>query len=451
MRQYINLVESLLVEAGVIKNPNRISTRFPTGKRSPENPYTHDLTVDLDSAKRDRKSFEHNVDLVRNYAALPHDQRNNPNHDEVADHFVNHVKDNLLFLHDQMPEEVRNRAKLWYDGANKLAKERAEQYGLSEAQTAAVYAALSPQKAWHENVSCGDRVMDAYLKRQDNGWTDEMEEIATKIWSNDKNKIIHAAIRGKKLAELVDTDHKAAWIRTYDQAHNPADYQIVTPEGGLGRKYTNRDAYGHNTANPEGLATVRWGSLGEIGKAIGALDAGDDLNRISELMGERHKVRNFYNNIVDPNGDYGDVTIDTHAVAGGLLHPLGGNTTEVAHNFDNSLPANAKDAKSFVPAKGTNNTGIRGTYPLYAEAYRRAAAERGIKAREMQSITWEAARGLFNGKGPMKAQHLAQIKTMWKDYQDGKLSADQVRKQISDISGGVTQPDWHLEGKDQPK
>jgi hypothetical protein len=34
-------------------------------------------------------------------------------------------------------------------------------------------------------------------------------------------------------------------------------------------------------------------------------------------MGERHKVRNFYNNIYDPNSPYGDVTIDTHAVAAG--------------------------------------------------------------------------------------------------------------------------------------
>jgi hypothetical protein len=440
MRNLMMLVESLM-EATEPQNPNRISTRLPTSKRA--GPIRHDLTVDTDTAKTDRKSFEHNVDLVKQYAALPTKDRKGK-HDKVADKFIDHVKDNLLFLHDQMPEEQRQRARLWYDGASKLTKERADQYGLPHSTTAAVYAALSPQKTWHENASIGDRVLDAFMNHQGTKWTKEMEETALRIWHNDRNKPIHEAIRNMRLGDLVDIDHKAAWIRTFDESHNPSHYPMVEPEGRLGRTYTNGDAYGPGAKNPEQIAKVRWGSIAEVSKAIGAIESLDDLDRISTLMGERHKVRNFYNNIVDPNGKNGDVTIDTHAVAAGLLHPLGGNTTEVAHNFKNTLPA-SDSTKGFIPAKGSVITGVHGTYPLYADAYRRAAAEREILPREMQSITWEAARGLFNGKGNGKAKHLAAIKGLWKNYQDGILSADDVRKQIHDISGGIQPPDWTKE------
>jgi hypothetical protein len=439
MRSFIDLVESL-----VTRNPNRISTRLPTGKTSTEDPYEHDLTIDIDAAKKDRKSFEHNVDLIRGYHALPKDLAKGT-HDEVADYFSNHLKDNLLWLHDKMPENIRNRARLWYEGANRLAVERAEQYGLPVSVTAAVFAALSPQKAWPENVSVGDRVLEIYLRKGDSVWTSAMEETANRIWSNEKNRAIHHAIRDKKLSALTEVDHQAAWIRTYDEAHNPKHYHTVEPEGRLGRHYTNRDAHGKTANNPDGFALLRWGSLGEISKAIGAINAGDDLARISELMGERHKVRNFYNNIVDPHGKHGDVTIDTHAVAGALLHPLGGNTPEVVHNFHNSLPASTKDrqaANAFIGAKGSKITGVRGTYPFYADAYRRAAAERGILPREMQSITWEAVKGLFNEKGPMKAKNLAEIKNLWQEYQHGKLTAEEVRDAVHDLSGGIDTPDW---------
>jgi hypothetical protein len=449
MRQFITLIEKLLTNTGITRNPYRISTRLPTGKTATENPFDHALTVDVDSAKKDPKSFEHNVNLVKGYAAIPHDLHGG-SHEEVADHFINHVKDNLLWLHDKMPEAVRERARKWYDGANKLTEERAREYGLPHSTTAAVYAALSPQKAWHENVALGDRVLEAFLRKQKSGWTDAMEAVAQRIWMNDRNRPIHMAIKDKKLSQLEDIDHIAAWIRTYDEAHNPNSYQTVEPEGRLGRPYTNRDAYGHGTKNPEAHASVRWGSLAEIGKAVAAINAGDDLEKISELMGERHKVRNFYNNIVDPNGQHGDVTIDTHAVAGGLLHPLGGNTTEVAHNFKNSLPAGHKDSDTFVAAKGSVINGVKGTYPLYADAYRRAAKERNLLAREMQSITWEAAKGLFNGKGNGKAKHLAQIKSLWQQYQSGKMSAHDVREKIHDLSGGIAMPDWASDQAGKP-
>jgi len=94
-------------------------------------------------------------------------------------------------------------------------------------------------------------------------------------------------------------------------------------------------------------------------------------------------VRNFYNNILVPNSPNGHVTIDTHAVAAALLRPLSGSSREVLHNFGG-------DGAASNSAQGSS-----GTYGLYVEAYRRAAQERGVLTRQMQSITWEAVCGLF--------------------------------------------------------
>jgi hypothetical protein len=143
---------------------------------------------------------------------------------------------------------------------------------------------------------------------------------------------------------------RALFVRLHDQTYTSPDYRIVGPEGDFLDVATNADG------SP---SRVGWGSLNEIGKAIGSIEANGDVRTISRLMGERHKVRNFYNNIYDPNSPYGDVTIDTHAVAAGLLRPLSGNSLEVDHNFKNTS----------VPGRGTTKGSA--------------------------IITWEAVRGLF--------------------------------------------------------
>jgi len=58
------------------------------------------------------------------------------------------------------------------------------------------------------------------------------------------------------------------------------------------------------------------------------------------------------------------VTVDTHAVAAATLMPLGADSPEVKDNFG--------------AAGESNYTGVVGNYPLYVEAYRRAAKELGL-------------------------------------------------------------------------
>ena len=57
-----------------------------------------------------------------------------------------------------------------------------------------------------------------------------------------------------------------------------------------------------------------WNGFRDINKAASILSDPTREN-INDQLGEKHKVRSFYNNILDPLSPEGDVTIDTHAVA----------------------------------------------------------------------------------------------------------------------------------------
>lgn len=418
------------------REQSRISPRLPTAVRATEDPLGENrLQIDLDAMKADPKLFEHNVGLARNYPNLPLDDRMGPA-DKVAEAFIEHAKDNLLALHDAIPEATRARSKLWYEGGNKIANDFATEYGAHPNSSAAAIAALSPQKDWFMNVDLARRVHDIHFNQRDTAFTPEMEATAQRIFRDKKADAAGIdpvyqggldAIRGKKYSELEDPYEKAMWLRTYDEAHNDRSHRLVTPEGAFGGPVL--------TAKGEPSGTG-WGSLGEIGKAIQALEAEGDVAKISGLMGERHKVRSFYNNIIDPQSAHGDVTMDTHAVAAALMRPLSGNSLEVAHNFNNYA------GKGLTNAKGSAITGVQGTYPLYAEAYRRAAEERGILPREMQSITWEGVRGLFPDTFKTKKNAEA-IDNIWREHRDGILSADEARAKIFDKAGGINPPDWH--------
>jgi hypothetical protein len=146
---------------------------------------------------------------------------------------------------------------------------------------------------------------------------------------------------------------------------------------------------------------------------------------ISDNLGKAHKVRSFYNNIIDPESD-ADVTIDTHAVGAGLFSPVSGVDAYPKHNFG---------------GPGSNHTGTVGTYPLYAEAYRKVAQELGIKPRELQSVVWEKTRDLFSDEFKTEANKAAVAK-IWEQSESGKITPDQARKQIMQYA-----QDWATEYK----
>jgi len=94
-----------------------VSTRLPTAVKATEDPLANNLVIDLQAAKTDPEAFNYNVGLIKQYPNFASKARSP---DKQAEDFITEVKDNLLFLHDQVPEATRQRSKLWYDGARNI-------------------------------------------------------------------------------------------------------------------------------------------------------------------------------------------------------------------------------------------------------------------------------------------------------------------------------------------
>jgi hypothetical protein len=407
--------------------PNTVSTRLPTAVKATEDPLANNLSIDFQAIKSDPEAFKYNMGLVQQYPNFASKARNP---EKRAEDFIDEVKNNLLYLYDKVPEPTRERSKLWYDGARNITTKWSEQYQIPDQAVSGVLAVLSPQKDWFMNVSLGQRVLDIMGTKQTTKWDNTMSEMAKVIWSKPQYAPMVDAIKGKALDEITDPGLKAMWLRTYDQAYNPREHQIVTPEGDFAGLRMNADG---KTPTKTG-----WGSLNEIGKAIVILEDPSKAS-ISNNLGAMHKVRNFYNNIYAPNDPSGAVTIDTHAVAAGLLRPLSGNSREVLHNFGSGITGEGGPKNSSI-------TGVQGTYGLYAEAYRRAAQERGVLPREMQSITWEAVRGLFPDTFKSQAKNVDQVDGIWLKYRKGQLSLDEARNEVFNAAGGINPPEWERAG-----
>jgi hypothetical protein len=168
---------------------------------------------------------------------------------------------------------------------------------------------------------------------------------------------------------------------------------------------------------------VAWGGLDSIAKAIKIMQDGS-LENISKNLGENHKVRSFYNNIIEPNSPHQDVTADTHHVGLSLMRPVAGSDPETTLNFSGN--------KSIV-------TGVRGTYPLYAEATRQAMQEINAEhpedppiefPRQLQSVTWVEWRKMFPPE-TRTATTKAAVNDIWKEHLDGQITADEARQKVS--------------------
>tara|TARA_R110002051_G_scaffold194581_2_gene262842 strand:- start:9038 stop:10651 length:1614 start_codon:yes stop_codon:yes gene_type:complete len=417
-------------EPGLLKaptftpEPGAVSTRYPTAVKREEDPLSHNLVIGIDEFRREPELFKHNVQITRSYPNMPRTGARGT--EAQAEEFIEHAKNNLLFLFDSVPPEIRDRSQKWYDGANRLTSSLAGQYRVSPEAASGVMAALSPQKDWFMNADLGRRVIDTWSTQVDTVFDGPILQKALELFDEQRYGQIILSLRGKRLGDLDLPAEKAIFVRSFDQLNNSPSYNIVSPEGELiSPKMTNKGV----------PAKVAWNSNGEVANAIRMLDSGGDLSVISDALGQYHKVRNFYNNIRNPNSPNGYITVDTHAVAAALLRPLAGKDREVAHMFGSGK----------VGERGPKNSsisGVQGLYGLYADAYRRAAGERFVQPRQMQSITWEAVRGLYTPGYKGQKTNKEFIDKIWMQFKANKISLDEARQRIVEHAGGINPPEW---------
>ncbi len=464
------------VRANKVKGgEDRVQTSLPSGEKNkvayavqgaPE-----DYSIGVDRILTDEVVVKKHKKTIEGYDFFT-PSRSDLTGEETINEFKQFMVNNLIWLHNQMDPKIRETARKWYDGARKNVDIWSARYGLESRQVAAVIANLSPQKDWFMNMSLAERIMDIHTYRQDVAADKDMNKAFDRVvLRDDKGKLIMvsknprageskkvklvrkyrsvwASIKDAKLSDvrsLVSEDDgdlaAAIWVRMYDEAKHSRQYRMMKPTGEIIGLAINDDG-----VTP---ASVAWGSFTEIAKAMRVLQDGS-LDSVSMSLGGAHKVRNFYNNIIAPNSNLGEVTIDTHAMAAAVFKPLSAKSYEVAHVFG-STPKDPKGGPDAIPegvkragAGSSDANGIGGTYGIVADAYREAAAELGLLPRELQSITWEEIRVIYPASfKDDKLVNLKKINALWEKFSKGKMTLTDVREKaygLAKTKGNV--PGW---------
>jgi hypothetical protein len=382
--------------------------------------------------KTDEKQLKTNIAVFDNPVMYPLPAETfHGTDEEMYKKIINHIKSNLRFVYNNTPKEERDRTKQWYAGARKMVDRQVEkykEYNIKDTTVAGLYATLSPINLWDQNVRQADQMIDIYLKQQDSVWDKDMDKLLElPTWKSGEMKQLADLARGKTLKDIKDVTVngkvisaariKGHWIRAYDMAHftnadwngKPLDYQpfhAITPEGDY------KEWYMTDAGKPQKFS---WHTPDFMEKAVKILDADGDRNVISDNLGEKHKVRSFYNNILDPDSDNNDVTMDTHAIDAAWIMDA---PAAVYHNFGNAPPEGKIPYGWERGAAGSVKSGVEGTYGFYADAYRQLAKELGIRPRELQSIVWETKRKWM---GNMTPSELSKVANLWKLYQEGRI------------------------------
>lgn len=339
---------------------------------------------------------------------------------DATEDIIDFMERNLLYYANLAPEDVKAMTIEWYVGAKRVSVKLAERYGISPDQTASILAVFSPQTDWNLNVSLAERTLDILFSEARNTKPNEAmakrirelvkegvgfkEEDADLIINTPLPELIERAEKiGKQKGATDPMDLASLWIRAYDETFNDPRYRYILPNGSTGEVVMTEKGAPKNRG---------WGAYARTSKAI-RLSRDESPDVESTELGDNLKVRDFNNNIFDPDDPH-SVTIDTHAVAVALSAPLSAKDEIVNQNF-------GKGAR-------TTESGQKGLYSIIAEAYYRAGKRLELLPREVQSLTWEVIRTVFTAK--VKSKGRDQIFAILQRFADGELTEDTFRDEV---------------------
>jgi hypothetical protein len=418
---------------------DRVSTRQPTGRNATEDASDGSLISNTEATLRNEGVRDNLRMITENYPGM----RNLWSEDvaETAANITTQMRDNIVSLYDLSDElGISTESAKWYDGARRIAGELSDRFRVPRPKTSAVLAVLSPQKDWYQNVALGERLIKHHTElTPDVRWSSAMDEVATTpkgsskegstAWT--KRSDFEESVRGRPWGEMETPTQKAMWLRAYDEAHYGSRFREISPEG---------DVLGYITKKDGTPASLVHQGFDNIEKAVRILEGDGSAASISDELGEKHKVRNFFNNIWNPDSPY-DVTGDTHQIAAGTLRPLGGSTTEVSHGLATSPP---RDGPKWS-GRGEKDTGQQGSYGLYFDATSEAAKMRDVLPRQMQSVSWEQLRTLFPDTLKRDRGFISSVESIWRMVDDKEIAPDRAREliiELADTRGAGGVPSW---------
>ena len=333
--------------------------------------------------------------------------------------FKEFMKANIRQLYYSLTPEFIDASKRWYDGANRIANRLAEEYDISADQSAGILAVLSPQNDWFNNIENARQFLEVVTKYKEVSFDKDLLDAAAK-YSNSKSsapgdsefikrlKGYFEKYNGMSIADIekIETDQgvdlslvKANMVRAISMAKLPQTVNEFAPDGNVAGLYSSPHI---------------WMTDNVIANAFGIYN---DPKNTSKYLGNGNKVRNFYNNIADPNSKDGYLTADTHALAVAL-----------------NVPTSAADAGGFGLFGGEKSF----KYALVKDAYIEVAEELGILPRQLQSVTWEAVRTGLNEKS---RKNKSKTHKLINKLKKSTLNYDERAKEIIRINPSDT-PAW---------
>lgn len=347
---------------------------------------------------------------------------------------INRIKQNILDIHDRADPKDAERWGEWYPIAQKLGAKWGKEANVHPDAVYAVMARLSPQADWNDNMTMAREVVR--LLSEDPVVTKDILKAhrtlqlkQAEMYGKEPDAPLPQEMSGKRLSELSDLD-AGKMVRAISDARGPL--QVIDHEENPMVKEDGAPRY------------VRWQSNDNLMRSV-SIFRNPTFENISQQMGEQHKIRAFYNNIRDPHDtEFDDVTVDTHAYGIGLGIPVTTASTEIS---------NAKGSITLPGAPKSTKAGTVGLYPIFAEAYREAAKERGMIGRRMQSITWEQWRKEWSPRArspwmvdtARNIQHDAAKGTISRE-ESWKL-LEEFRAQLPGADGGGTNKEDNITGR----